>query len=131
MPMKSSKSLEELDGEHWGNPTFDSKVVRESHRLRTVALTELTAENVRFLIGQSMSLQHTVPIALGMLERDILASGDLYRGDLLSVVAQIDDDFWRKNPELNNRLVELKIELESIHETLGTALVSLGSREFE
>ncbi len=131
MPMKSSKSLEELDGEHWGDPTFDSNVVRESHRLRTVALTELTAENVRFLIGQSMSLQHTVPIALGMLERDILASGDLYRGDLLSVVAQIDDDFWRKNPELNNRLVELKIELESIHETLGTALVSLGSREFE
>ena len=130
IPMNLSKSLEEIEGEIWGDATFDSYVVRESHRLRKVPLCELTAENLRLLIGQSLSLEHTVPIAISMLEKNILASGNLYVGDLLSVVAQVEESFWKSNPELNNRLVEIKIEVEIIVETLNEVLSNLGAREF-
>ena len=78
-----------------------------------------------------MSLEYTLPLALTMLEQNILASGDMYCGDLLSVVAQIEDGFWQKNPELNNRLVEIKIEVVSMHETLSQILANLAPREFQ
>ncbi|MEL7085557.1 MAG: contact-dependent growth inhibition system immunity protein [Cyanobacteria bacterium P01_A01_bin.3] len=129
--MNLSKSLEEIEGESWGHPTFNSYVVRESHRLRKVPLRELTAENLRFLIGQSLSLEYTVPIAINMLEKNILASGNRYIGDLLSTVAQVEEAFWQNNPELNNRLVEIKIEVESTVETLNEVLANLGAREFK
>ncbi|MEM1143650.1 MAG: contact-dependent growth inhibition system immunity protein [Pseudomonadota bacterium] len=128
--MISSKSLEELDGENWGDPTFDSHLVKESHRLRKVPIGQLTAENLRLLIGQAISLHYTVPLAVSMLEQDILASGKMYQGDLLCVVAAIEDGFWRKNPDLNNRLVEVKIEVEQVKQTLSEALKNLGRREF-
>ncbi len=129
--MRSSKSLEELEGEVWAAPTFESNVAKKSYRLRKVPLSELTAEDLRFLIGQLISLEYTVPLAIDLLERNILASGDMYIGDLLRIVAEIGDGFWRENVELNNRLVEIKIEAEVAHETLREILVSLGRREFQ
>src|SRR4030095_4785621 len=45
-----SKSLEQLDGQRWDDPEWESNLVLECHRLRRVPLRELTPANLRILI---------------------------------------------------------------------------------
>ena len=65
-----------------------------------------------------------------MLERDILSAGDLYDGDLLQAVSSVDDEFWLEHALLNNRLVELRIEVEILQETINELLPKLQKRNF-
>jgi hypothetical protein len=93
-------TLAQLEKDDWGEPPYDSFLVTECHRLRNVSLRDLTVENLRILIGQSISLEYTVPLALEQLSRDPMASGDLYPGDLLKAVSSIEDDFWARHSSL-------------------------------
>lgn len=94
------QSLEALEGDDWGDATFDSHLVRECHRLRRVPLADLSAENLRILIGQQIGLRYLVPMALDLLRRDPFAAGDFYPGDLLMSVLRVESGFWRAHPEL-------------------------------
>lgn len=76
-------TLEELDGEKWGEPTFHSGLVTRCHQLRTKELDAFTAGDLRVLIGQGISLKYLTPKALALLRSDPLTEGDLYPGDLL------------------------------------------------
>ncbi len=97
------RSLDELEGAQ-PPPEPVSHLVTECHRLRTKALGELTVEDLRILIGQSLSLQFLMPFALDVLEREPLAEGDLYPGDLLLAVLRADAEHWRRNPAQRARL---------------------------
>ena len=77
-----NKSLQDLEGKDWGEPTYDSHLVTECHRLRRVPLREFTAESLRVLIGQQIGLPYLVPMALEMLQADPFTEGDYYGGDL-------------------------------------------------
>jgi hypothetical protein len=103
----SDKSLQELEGKDWGEPTYDSHLVVECHRLRRVPLREFTAENLRIMIGQQIGLLWLVPLALGLLERDPFAEGDFYKGDLLAAVLRVDASFWQNHPRLRQRTIEV------------------------
>ncbi|HCK83351.1 MAG TPA: hypothetical protein DHW63_02170 [Hyphomonadaceae bacterium] len=76
-------TLEQLDGEDWGEPTFPSGLVIRCHQLRKKELDAFTAGDLRVLIGQGMSLKYLMPKALALLCSDPLTEGDLYPGDLL------------------------------------------------
>lgn len=128
--MKLSKSLETLEGKVWEKPSIPSHLATECYRLRKLPLNKLSAENLRMLIGQNIGLEFLIPIALEKLEENILTSGNMYDGDLLFAVAQIDGDFWSKNPDLNNRLVEIRSEAEAVAETLSETIAALENREF-
>ena len=52
-----SKTLQQLEGSDWGDPTYDSHLVTECHRLRRVPLREFTVEKLRIMIGQQIGLQ--------------------------------------------------------------------------
>jgi hypothetical protein len=95
-----NKSLQELDGQDWGEPTFDSSVVTTCHRLHRKPLNQFTVEDLRIMIGQQISLPVLIPLALERLEADSLAEGDFYPGDLLSAVSRIDKKFWLNHGEL-------------------------------
>ena len=82
------KTLQELDGEDWGEPTYPSHLVNECHRLRTVPLKDFRVEDLRRLIGQKFSLEYLVPLALERLEADPWIDGD-YEGDLLNSVLSL------------------------------------------
>lgn len=126
-----TKSIEELEGEVWPAPELESHVVVENHRLRKVPLENLSVEDLRLLVGQKVSLEYTVPLALEFLEENPLAAGAMYRGDLLANVLNLPDGFWQSHPELNNRLVEIKYELEIVAETIAKELLpSISSFEF-
>jgi hypothetical protein len=98
--MKRHLTLTQLEDDDWGLPQYDSFLVKECHRLRNVPLGDLTVENLRMLIGQGISLAHTVPLALEHLSKDSMVSGDMYPGDLLKAVQRITDDFWAQHPSL-------------------------------
>lgn len=95
----------------------------ECHRLRKVPLSSRSPENLRILIGQKNGLIFLVPLALNVLESNPLASGNLYKGDLLANVAVIPQKFWSEHPELNNRLVEIAHEVGILSESLNGELV--------
>src|SRR5687767_7847702 len=95
-----SKSLQQLDGEDWGDPTFESHLVTECNRLRRVPLEDFTPENLRIMIGQDIGLPYLIPLALEVLRSNPFVSGDFYEGDLLAVVLRADSRFWVASPKL-------------------------------
>ena len=88
------KILQDLEGEDWGEPEFDSSLVTTCHRLRRVPLKNFTTEDLRIMICQQISLLFLVPLALEKLEADPLAEGHCYPGDLLNAVLDIPESFW-------------------------------------
>jgi contact-dependent growth inhibition (CDI) system CdiI-like immunity protein len=99
-----SKTLEQLEQEDWGEPTFDSHLVRECHRLRRVPVAAFRVEDLRIMIGQQIGLIRLVPLALEKLEGDPLAEGNYYAGDLLNAVVQLPRTFWDGRGEWLRRL---------------------------
>lgn len=93
-----SKSLEQLEKDYWGEPEYDSYVVRTCHSMRKKPLSEVTIEELRLVIGQGFSLEYLMPIAIEKLKENILAEGDLYEGDLFSnVISKSTFDYWRNH----------------------------------
>ncbi len=100
----AGKTLDELEGFTWGEPTFGSYLVTTCHRLRTKPVGEFTVEDLRIMVGQGVGLSHLVPQAVAALERDPLAEGDYYPGDLLASV--VGAEGWlRSNPGWFGRVV--------------------------
>jgi hypothetical protein len=99
-----NSSIEELEGDRWAEPNFDSHLVRESHRLRKLQLRLFTVENLRIMLGQDIGSRYLVPIALERLEADPFVAGDFYPGDLLCSVLSLPQEFWTANPELRKRV---------------------------
>lgn len=93
------RTLQELDGKDWDEPNYSSFLVTECHRLRRVPLRDFTPENLRMLIGQHMSLEYLVPLALEKLSREPWVSGDFYDGDLLQQVLKLPNTFWQAHPD--------------------------------
>ena len=100
-----SKSLQQLEGEDWGEPTYHTHLVKECHRLRRIPLRDFTVEDLRIMIGQNIGLEYLAPLALERLQADPYAEGDYYPGDLLVNVLRSDAGFWRRHPELRQQLV--------------------------
>ena len=82
MSQDRSKTLDELEGVVWGPPTFDSSLVVTCHQLRTRPLSDFTAENLRIMLGQKISVPLLLPLAIELLRRDPFTAENLYPGDL-------------------------------------------------
>jgi hypothetical protein len=91
------KTLENLEKDYWGNPDYDSHLVRRCHELRKLPLDSFEIEDLRIMIGQQMSLDYLIPLALEALTIDLFAGGDFFEGDLLKNVLAIKTDFWGMN----------------------------------
>lgn len=100
-------TLEDLDGERWGAPTFPSHLVTECHRLRKVPLREFTVENLRIMIEQGLGLPYLLPLALEKLEENPFVQGDFFPGDLLLAVLRVKSEFWQAHSELFDQLSDV------------------------
>ena len=98
------KSLQELEEADWGKPTYDSYLVTTVHRLRRKPLAEFTVEDLRIVIGQGIGLPFLVPLAVERLEKEPLAEGDFYPGDLLKAVLRAGEGFWANHPDSFQRV---------------------------
>jgi len=114
------KTLEELDGENWGEPTFQSTLVLECHRARRIPLKDFTDEDLRRLIGQKFSLDYVVPLALMRLVNEPFC-GDWYPGDVLDAVLSLPLSFWDGHPQLRqsiDMIVVMAIKKYEVNEDL-------------
>jgi hypothetical protein len=102
-----NKSLQQLDGQDWGEPSYDSHLVTECHRLRRVPLSRFSIEDLRIMIGQSIDLHYLVPLALERLRQKPLAEGDFYAGDLLAAVLRADAHFWHEHRDLQREVQQI------------------------
>jgi len=99
-----AKTLQELEGEDWGEPVHNTALIAKCHQLRRVPLKDFTAEELRLMLGQRIGLPYLVPIALSILQVNPLTEGNMYPGDLLNSVCRVPEQFWDNHPELKVRL---------------------------
>lgn len=113
MQIVTDKCLDEIEGVDWGEPNYESHLVVTCHKLRKKPIAEFTAEDLRIMIGQDISSEILIPIALNRLSEDALISGDLHDGDLLSVVSRLPSTYWsghRGQHEELLKIAEIAIE---------------------
>jgi len=101
------RTLQELDGEDWGEPTYNSYLVSTVHTLCRKPLEEYTIEDLRIMIGQNIGLAYLIPLALEKLRNNLLAEGDYYPGDLLKSVLGTESSFWKIHPDLYEAVEEV------------------------
>ena len=69
------------------------------YRLRKKPIGDFTIEELRIMIGQQIGILFLVPIALEIIEKNPLAEGDYYPGDLLASVTRLDASFWQNHSQ--------------------------------
>ena len=112
------KSLEQLENRKW-EPTVavNSGLAQKCLALTKVPLVKLSANELSMLISQGYNPQYLVPLALEILNNDILITAGLYPGDLLKSVLDVPSAFWEQHPDLHSKLLDLmqarKEEVES------------------
>ena len=93
------KSLEILAKNIW--PALGSDVssylIKTCNSLRKKQLQDFTTEDLRIMIGQEIGLYFLIPIAIETLTDNLFAEGDMYEGDLLKNVLDVDTKFWDDN----------------------------------
>jgi hypothetical protein len=110
-----TRSLNELEGGYWPEPDdTDTRLVEEIHRLRSVPIGQMTTEDLRLLLGQQIGTEWLMPLALERLERDPLAEGDFYPGDLLMGVLRTQEGYWPTHPEPSQALKRVRLRLLEI-----------------
>lgn len=98
------KTLENLEKDYWDEPTYNSYLVTTCHKLRKKQLKHFEIEDLRIMIGQNIGLTFLIPLAIEVLEKNILAEGDFYEGDLLESVLTTDPNYW-KNESTNHKKI--------------------------
>jgi hypothetical protein len=92
------KTLENLEKDCWGKPTYDSYLVKRTHEIRKLPLSELTNDDIAMMLRQKFSLDYIVPLAIDKLKIDILSygnSGD--EGAIMEAIVKLPADFWKSN----------------------------------
>lgn len=73
------------------------------HEDRPVAA--LSARDLLHGLLDGTNLMAVVPLTLAIVERDPLASGGCFRGDLMRGLMEISGHFWGRHPRLYERYV--------------------------
>ena len=100
------KSLEQIENDYWGKPTYPSNLVKTCHKIRTIPLKDLSVEHLRMAIGQKISLPILIPLAIQRLLREPLVEGHFFKGDLLQNVLRCDE-YFSSNKEPRIELLEI------------------------
>lgn len=116
------KSLETLENNKWPDEKeYVSGLIKRCHEYRKIPVGQLNTGQLRTLIGQQIGLKYLIPVAIDLLENDILVEGDFYPGDLLEAVLKADLKFWNQNKNHRAQILELveknidKIEEEDLN----------------
>jgi hypothetical protein len=109
------KTLENLENDFWGEPSYDSYLVRRTHEIRKFPLADLTNDDIAMMVRQKFSLDYMVPLAIDKLQVDILAHGDAgVEGAILDAVLKIPPDFWKSNKEYWKTIKKLLEDNETV-----------------
>jgi hypothetical protein len=106
------RSLERQPSSDDGSPALD-----EWYRsIRDIPLHDLPIGDIARSVRQCLFPDFVVPVAIRHLQENPLA-GDLYDGELLVSLRNVDDDFWKRREELKSELawVLSRIDTGELH----------------
>jgi CDI immunity proteins len=95
-------ALSDLDKQDW--------LIVECNALRKKPIKDFTLENLRQMIEQNMGLEFLIPVALEEIEKNILAHGDNYPGDLLMNLLTCEAMYWEQHKDHWNTVKTLFTE---------------------
>ena len=121
----SECTLNELEGIPQNINEYESGLAQQCLAARAKKIKDLSISDFRVLLSQGMGLDYIVSFALNFVEENPLISSGLYKGDLLLAILKIPENFWNQNPDLNNRLMEIKVDIEEILSTLSEDILAL------
>lgn len=103
------KSLENLEKNTWPvlSSDEDSFLIKTCHSLRKKQLQDFTIEDLRIMIGQEIGVYFLMPLVIETLTDNLFAEGDMYEGDLLKNVLEVDPTFWDDNENYWQQLNEI------------------------
>ncbi len=114
------KSLENLEKDIWPSLNADegSHLIKTCNSLRKKQLQDYKTEDLRIMIGQEIGLYFLMPIVIETLTKNLFAEGDMYEGDLLKNVLEIDTKFWDNNKnywqQLNDIIKDRRQEISKM-----------------
>lgn len=108
--MNISKSIEELENDIWEETNFPTPLVEKCYKYRKIPVKDLTIEQTRLLVNQSIGLNFLIPKAIGILKENIFAEGDFFEGDLLSAVLHAEKSYWAKDQTNKKELINLLLD---------------------
>ena len=90
------KNLETIENKIYPSLSTDegSYLIKTCNALRKKQLQDFTTEDFRIMIGQGIGLDFLIPLAIEILTENLFAEGDMYEGDLLKSVLNVDTQFW-------------------------------------
>jgi len=115
-------SLQQLEKKDWGDPdSAPTALIKRCMQLTKIPITDFSIEDLRMMIAQGFGLTYLIPLAIEKLQENILAEGDLYPGDLLKSILEVDKSFWEENKQL---LGDLKAIIEGHRDEIAHAGIS-------
>lgn len=111
---RTFREIEAAEGVVSGEIKKDSSLEEWYARVRDVPLTALRVEDLCKSVRQCLYLEHVIPVALDVLEREPMA-GEMYDGELASAFRVISETFWREHRQIATRTQDiLKVVLQQI-----------------
>lgn len=100
-PIDRNKSLEQLDGERWGEPPADAtSLVRTVYEWRRRPIGTLEPHELARLLGQNVGLPWLLPPGVEIVrEAAKQPTGGFLDGDLLYALVTRSPEVWTANPE--------------------------------
>ena len=90
-------TIKELTGISLGEPRLNSYVARTASRASKKPIGELTAEEIRLLIGQRIGVKFLLHRAVLILEKDPLIETAHFEGDLMKTLLELEPEAWSEN----------------------------------
>ena len=90
------RTLEDLENDVWEESIHTTGLILTCVKLRQKPLNSFGTEDLRVMIGQNIGLKYLIPLAIEILQKDILAEGNYYEGDLLINVLRSDKIYWQE-----------------------------------
>ena len=121
--MKSRRNLDEertlgvLIGWLPDPPPYPTPLVERCNKALGTEFSDLSAEQLRLMIGQQIGLEVLLPRAFEILRENPLVCVTLYDGDLLTACLRVDAAFWIEHPDLWRDLDGL---LQGLDDTLAS-----------
>ena len=109
-----NKTIEQLEKRYIKTQNNESFLISECYKLVKKPLKDFEIEDLRIMIGQSIGLKYLIPIAIKVLDHNILAEGDFYEGDLLKSVLTSENTFWKNNKKDWKEILEIFIKNQDI-----------------
>jgi hypothetical protein len=106
-------TIEQLERSDWGEPSYDSYVVRTVRSLRKKPLHSFSDEELRLALSQRVGLPWVAELAIQRLEEDPFRGGDFHHGDVLEQMLRLPTQFAIEQPSLSARLKALAVAVEA------------------